>query len=510
MVIYARGIPSQSIKGSTVPKKGRTEHMKQRLLALLLAGLLAASAVACKTNSENPNNNPAVTTTQRPGGPQDPNTPVVDSYRISNDTVYAIHASVPLYASDSDSASVVLNVPFKTELNRSKYNSTWSVINYGGNEYYTKNSNVAADDIAQKSFQPLDNEQMHVAESGYKLRKYPTQINTVNGEDNFAGNSLAVGTNVWAVAKNKDWYEIKLNQNDSTTCFISAKALGEGKAPTLADLGDYQSKYPGPAATTTTTYYVVVESLTIRERPSAYGLISPDHGTLKKDAEVQVTAIATVNGEKWAEIRILDEKLGVNKHYFVSADCISLTKGGPVANLNDIIAANPLFKAYTTAQIMYVDTEAVGGLNLRTAPIVNDDNLKDNVATGTELKVVAYGTDDKLSWCIVLYNSQYYFASTDYLTPHGQEHNYMPILSLSEAVKKNANLSTITEKTLTVKEKIDYFSDPDIAKAKDMGDLAVGDTVIVVGSGRVNGIDLYIIRHNGGHYFIVNNPAQVG
>lgn len=480
--------------------------MKKRLLALLLAGLLTASAVACETKSENPNNNPAVTTTQNPGGPINPN-PVVDTYRISNDTVYALNNNVPLYESASDSASIAYTVSFKTELSRSKYNSTWSVINYEGKEYYTKNANVTTDDIAQKAFQPLDNEQMHVIDT-YKLRKYPTQINTVNGEENLAGNSLAVGTNVWAVAKNKDWYEIKLNLNDDTTCFISVKALDEGRAPTLADLGDYQSKYPGANATTTTTYYVVVDSLTIRERPSAYNLISPDHGTLKKDAEVQVTAIATVNNQLWAEIRIHDDKLNVDKHFYVSADCISQTKGGPVENLDSILSANPLFKAYSTPQTMYVDTAAVGGLNLRSAPTVADGNLKDNVATGTELQVVAYGTDDKLSWCIVLYKSQYYFASTDYLTPHGSEHNYTPILSLSEALKLNSNLTTITETALTVKAAINFYSAPDLAK--DMGDLAAGDTVIVVGSGRVSGVDLYIIRHNGGHYFIVNNLTQVG
>ena len=486
--------------------------MKKRILALLLTGLLVMSAAACQKTTENPNLNGTTNHTTTTTGPDNPPPPQT-GYTTVDEDVYAV-ADIALRTSASTTEQPALTVPFKTALHRVKYSSSWSVVEYNNTEYYVLTSLLTTDDLEAKKIVPFNNAViMHVSdEKGANVRKYPSTNSLIA---NNLIKTLSVGTNVTVYGKGNGWCQVKLD-NDSNLYYISADLLTEGKQVTQAEIeAEMNQKFSFSSENPTTMYVTNIlpadEGDKLNYRTHA---IAATYSTIKGyfvlgDA-VKVTSIATINGSEWAQIVVE----GKEDFFYVNTYYLTDSQQGASdlnADLDKLLDAYPAFKKYDAPKTMYASTKAEGGIPIRYSPVndVEFGNVLENAFHYTKdgaLTVVAYGTGDKVSWCIVNYRGGYYFANTTYMTPH---EDGTPIATLGDLLAKYTGLTACNPvEEMTVKKTIKSYEDGE--RTKEAGTYAVNDKVSVVAKGIVNGSRVYLVETSSGSYvFILGDAANV-
>ena len=138
-------------------EKGRQKimNMKKSITALLLAGLMVASAASCEKVQQRPQNNPgeneSTTTTAAPNGDQPVDPPVVNViWTEVNENVYV---TSPMTLTGVDNPSDVSTVKAMDTLVRVKIGSNnQSMVVKNDKQYYAASKNLTTEDLEGLSF----------------------------------------------------------------------------------------------------------------------------------------------------------------------------------------------------------------------------------------------------------------------------------------------------------------------------------------------------------------------
>lgn len=476
--------------------------MKKRILTLLLAGLLAMSAIACNNPTENPN---------LTGGNGVDTAPIVtdeDGFQIVNETVYALVDELNLRTEASTVGDAAKKVDFATEMTRVKYGTRWSVVSYEGVEYYVMTDYITTDDLGLKTFTPLTTEKiMHATTSGVNVRLYPSSNTMI--KDNLL-KKLTLNETVAVIAESADWYQIKL---DGKKYYVYAEYFEEGEVPSINDLGDYKTKFENGKLETPQTMYIINDSTRFRTLPSTedYSEVITSYAS---GTPVTVIAVAKVNGSKWAKVEAPikpDNPAAGTMEGYIRYDMLSLVKEADNKKLESLLAAYT-FEEFDEEKTMYVAKDNTKGLNVRTSPSTTG-NVKGSLPSEEEITVVAYGTGEFEGWYMIEYKDEgYFFVSAAYVT---EEKGGKASLT-SDSYKEYSELTAYAEPTkMVVKESgAIRFVAPELNDENQSGDaLQAGAEVTVIAAGTytkgtMNYKVFFVKDANGGYWFINQSCVQ--
>ena len=460
--------------------------MKKRILALLLTGLIAMSAVACKEPIENPNltggSNNTSTTAAPNQGITDP-----DGYTVVNETVYAVVDNLNLRAEPSSTAQIKYTVSFKTALNRVKFKNDWSVVKYEGGEYYVMTQYLMTEAFAACS------ETMHVNDAqGARVRRYPTTA------DNNVYKTLTQYTEVNVIGKTSQWCEILI---EGSTYYVSANLLTSGATPKLTDLGDYSSKFAAGACNK--EMYTTSAQTNLRLYPSWENNYSPVKLTIAQGTKVTVIATANVNDKygEWAKVKVHADPADPNSSMIELYVRLSLLSDNLVSNNNlDSLISHYGFERFE--KTFYVANTVEGGVPVRVDPTypTTGDAYANCISYAkwpqklAALSVVAKGSFDGNGWYIVNYDGGYYFVGTAYLTPDAAG---KPILTLDAVLVKYSTLSACTATTKTATQGGYVYNTPVLNGTKSF-DLVAGTSYKIVAQGSYQGFSVYVFEDENG------------
>lgn len=484
--------------------------MKKRLLALLLTGLIAMSAVACNNTSDNPNIDDGTTTEATTPAPSDSSNPTDPNsgYQIVDQVVYNLASTLNLRnAANTDNASIVGSVSFLQELRRVKYSSEWSVVVYNGTEYYVSSAWLTSDYVPAEKFNPMTPVVMYVMTEKASALKYASLHDKLYTSETVM-KTYKRGDMVKVVASAGTWYQIEVAGN---YYYVKAERFSTTKPITEEQLQEWANSFN--AFNTPTTYYVSTEHANMRKYPSSDDLSSILGNPLNKGDAVKVLDIKEVGGSTWAMIEVTEG--GINYNRFVHRGSLTVSMGG-AATLDDLLASGNFERI--TPKTLYVNNNVKEGLKLRKTPDLNN-NEDSNLLPWAQwpkakaaLTIVAKGVGESSEWYIVQFSDgNYYFTTNYYLTPFADG---TPILTL-EAIKAdtNANINEITPTSKKILQDVSYFNTVKMDSAA--GTYSAGQIVKVVASGTIynnNGAaTVFIVEGDDGACFIVTaNPAYVG
>ncbi len=433
--------------------------MKKRLLALLLAGLMTASLASCTTRSgKNPTpsgteEEQTVVNTPNQGNNNNNNNnnnPTV-TWTDVDETVYVTATNGMTLTGVEDGAS--LKVDMLDELHRVKVsNSSRSIVEKDGKQYYADSAKLTAEDILGKGFTKF--EKKMYATTNLTIRAYASTKAPEKG-------GLELNEEVNVVAKgdvgDMNWSKIKI---DGKYYFVSSKYLSEEKAKD-PNKTDYSALFTD---CTPVVKYVTATTLTLRKNANT----SADAlAYLKTDTEVTVIATGVVDGINWSKVKIADEvKPGDTPTYtigYVGSAHLSPVKGGTELTLDDMLALYPAFEKKAPAQVMYV---AADSLNARTSPEFPADNanliINLSLKKKTQVTVVASGKVEDTAWAMIEYKdgekTKYAFVSEKWLTtdPDGNM-----IVTLDSLIEKYGMTKLETSKTMYALQTVSCKTAPD-------------------------------------------------
>ncbi len=477
--------------------------MKKRILTLLLAGLMAMSAVACNNTAENP-------------GTTDPNAtdPIItdaDGYQAVNETVYALVDELNLRTAANTSATSPKQVSFATEMTRIKYSKNWSVVVLENTEYYVMSDYLTTDDLGLKSFTAVSPERvMHAITEGVNVRSYPTAHYLAN-EKTFV-KKLIMNDLITVTAENESWYQIRM---DGKKYYVSKDYFEEGDVPSLADLGDFEGKFERDKFTTPKKMTLNSNGVNLRKYPSSKAY-SQSLGSYSKGMEVTVLSITTINTEKWAQVQVLtdpgDPASAAFKAY-IRADFLSNLAGVDNTKFETLISHFDL-EEYTTPKKMWASADlGTTPLTVRSTPTTEDDNKVGKIYKGDEVTVYAEGKGNYAEWYLIKFSDDdtaegYYFVSANFIT-----------LIQGGATTPKANdyekydsITACTPVTKTVVAGGAYrYLAPELGTDNKYSDpLAAGTTVTVLAKGTYgSNYSVYFIKDSDGNFWYIDqNKVQ--
>lgn len=476
--------------------------MKKRLLALLLAGLITASMVACTSERGREDDTHGVNGTEaeqtRPNE-DETQPPVTVTWTDVDEDVYVLASSLTLTAVEDGTATV--KVSKLAKLHRVQVsNSSRSVVEKDGKRYYAASKDLTADDILGENFTTLSAEKTMYAKSSVNIRSYAS---TADSSNVVAG--LKINDKVTVVATGDvgdlNWSKIKVVEEGKTFYyFVSTKYLSETKVED-PDGADYSSYFT--PCDDTKMYVVVEQSLVLRKNAH---LESTDLKYLLPDAEVIVIATGTIDGVTWSKVKVANEvKPGDPQTYtigYVGSAYLSPVMGGEEMTLDKMLVLYPTFTKKDPAEVMYVSADS---LNVRSTPAFPSSTDSGNIVAGlkkkAEVKVVATGVANDNRWAMIEFEENvFYFVGLTYLTvdPDG---NPTPE-SVDELVEKYGFTKLETPKTYYAKGKVNCYATPGttgtVAK-----ELKANDKVTVYAKGEKDGAEWFIFQAEGSvvYYF---------
>lgn len=475
--------------------------MKNRILALLLAGLMTASMVACtdtKRRDEGLGTGGGTEEVQTKDPNDQGNGDLIPgvTWQDVNEQVYVISQNLTLTPVDGGNSAVA---SLMEKLTRVKIGSNGqSIVEKGGVQYTVLSKDLSNADLTGEFYEKLNSPQiMYVTTNGLNIRKYASVDNSFSTK---IGQGLQLNDPVKVIAKGTQWYMIEYVEDNTTkNYFVSAQYLSATVVKDVNDLNNY------PTFTDYTTgpvkmYVIALKSVNLRKAPNAYADLvdAEDVRVLLRDAEVMVYADNDIDGSNWSMV-IVQDKNGLNVEGYVNSKYLSVNKGGVAQiTLNDILNDYPDFTKLDEPQTMYATTS----LNVRSTPKLiegDNDNKISGYAKTETVKVVATGTSDGIFWALVEYeNGKFGFASYTFLTtdPSG---NPAPA-SLEQLLVANPNFSEVTQKTVYVaRETISCLTAPQWEETETK--LNRGQGVTVVATAEITRQTWYIYKTADGLYF---------
>ena len=467
--------------------------MKQRITALLLAGLLTASLAACQKIQERPQTNPGgdATTTTAPDGPgTDAPKPVI--WTDVDEMVYVIS---PMTLTGLENASDMTTVKVMDTYKRIKIGSNnQSVIVKNDKQYYALSKNLTTEDLEGLHFTPASPEKTLYADGAVNIRTY------ASSEDfSPVKKTLALNDTVTLVADGGDWYKIKYTVESKTDYgFVFAKYMSETPVKDYNDM----TNYPTIENVTHSQQFVIVEKVNLRKAPSTHQSVEILE-VLSKGHEVTVVGSVVVDEKLWYKVWApVEPELGqspVPLEGFISADCLNVNKDAVSRRtLADMLEEYTAFTKVDPAQTLYT----MGNLKIRSTPSFPaeaDANLIDTLTKATQVKVVAIGQAEDVLWAMIEYKEgEYYFASYKYLTTDPEGGEAAP--TLEQLLATHTEFKTCSEKTVFAAGVVNCNTFPGNDKEVTRK-LAKGDAVTVVATGTKYGAEWYIFETSDGKFF---------
>lgn len=497
--------------------------LKRTLTLMILAGVLTASLAACVVKPDDPQNSgnntePYYEVPTTPStGDTTPITPTTDPttmvYTPVNQTVYTIsNASLKPVANPND-ASAALPLGAITEMTRVGIHTVWSKVNYQGAEYYVATALLTTDDLAQKTFTPV-NKTMYVCTGSVNVRSYPSA-------ENFSEKlgSRNLDEEVKVVAEGDKWSKIEWTENGNLkTGFIKSEFLSATKSNVSESdfLSHFTALDGGPK-----TMYVATSAANLRKYPYADGrgtLIVPDG--LKQGTAVTVVAEGTVENVEWYGVEW--EVNSVKQTCYMAKKALSETSS-MAATLDEMLAQYPDLTKFDGEKTLYVFENTAYGRSAPTRLIVDGKNnsvkilVKGDtvtaVASGKIAGQASDGTAEELSWCLVKdAELGYYFVALSVLTSDPELKPSVPALTLDELVASYGFTKLSNPVNMKTKSEIKPWSAPSGEAQMDIA-IAAGTPVVVLAQGETkqgfSTNEWYIIEYNGAHYFVIRNLLEL-
>ena len=501
--------------------------MKKRIVALLLAGLMSATALAsCRVqgnknpNGTEPNQDPP--TNQTTPDPNTNVTPPVVTWQDVDKSVFTIN-DVKLRQEANGTSTALVNIPKEVELHCTKQSTSWYYVEYvetkDGQETthqgYVSKASVTEIDILGTDFVDVANgpKVMYANAKTINVRLYPSEA-----EFSSIVGSFSLNKEVTVISTNGTWYKVKyIKDNVEKNYYVHGSCLSEAKVTDPNDDSPYKDLFTDVEGTP--KMFVGVDKVNFRKTPSTNENVTIIM-SLSKGCEVTVLKTGTVAGKEWSYVKVdipNNFETGVPAHPeygYISSDCLSTSSGSQT--LEDLLATYPDFTAIES-KTMYVLKGAT--LNVRYTPFVSEDaenimdtiGSKDETAPVTAVKVLAMGT----KWCIIEHTKKVNnedkillgFVNLDYLTssPSGEK-----VESLQDLLDRYASKFEFTvcepSRTVTAKGVVKCYTNPEPQnwETDAVKNLAKDAQVTLVAEQIGDGATWYIIQEteNGPYYFV--------
>ena len=487
--------------------------MKKRIVALLLAGLMATATLAsCRAqNNNNPQGtepNQTTPSAQTTVKPDDPYTPPTVTWTDEDKLVYAT-GKIQLYEEAKSNSKIVGEIPVEAELHCTKKSTSWYYVEYDGKQGYVPKTNVT-----EKKFVPINEAGSKVmyAKETVNIRLYPNTSAASQG-------NYVRDDEVTVIATNTEWYKIQYSADK--TYYVSAKFLSDTKWVDPMDDSAYRDMFE-PVTNKPVMY--TTDKVNLRATPIT-GTTENIITTLAKGREVTVTAKATLDdGSVWVRVvvEILPENEGdgiEKKEGYVSFDYLSLY--ADETTLDSLLSIYKDFTKREPATTMYIVLGTEGNvirITIRSTPSVPGANDADNYVTtlkSTEgsikqLTVLAEGTVDDVLWYIVEYTvkeGETEKTCRGFVGGNALQHlttnpEGKPVLTLETFLSAYSGKYDVLETPATVTTKAtNCYGIPDSSTTK-VDTLVAGTEVLLVAQEKGDAATWAVIKYNNGYYFV--------
>ncbi len=430
--------------------------MKKRILAILLAGLLTASAASCISREGSRKDSTGL------GGTEDTQTspstteeiPPVSLWENVNDYIYTTEATVSLRTNVS-TVEGSIKITGVTKLHRVKTSSTWSQVEYNNATYYIHNDFFTTDDLLGETFTACVPPETMYATSGLNIRKYASAT---------ASASVSIGgykqnDEVTVVSKGDTWYKVKFLDEDKKDAFGFVKAEFLSKDPVQGPVTTDYSKYFDNCDPK--TVYVAEGSYNLRYEPHKDGTIRTTLIVDKANPVITLKVTGTGTGDyiEWVRVSYPDDvKEGDPQTY---TDCY-IHKSCLKENLEDTTLEGflSLYPDFAACEELTLYVLATTPLNARKTPVFEgDDNIGVCLNPKTKVKVVARGmVGTTLCYVIEYQEGVFYFVSAKYLTPN--ESGEPAPLTLTDLLAQYKTFTACTATDIYAKGKVNCYNEP--------------------------------------------------
>ena len=383
--------------------------MKKTIGLMILAGVLTASLASCVVKT--PDQQPAPTGNETfyspsTGSSVTPIIPTSDPSQVTyapvDETVYitAKNAVLKLVANTAES----IQLGQITELHRIGKSSSWSKVEYNGQQYYIASSLLTTDDLMEKTFVAC-NKTMYVNTGSLNVRQYPSAENSYST----ILETRSQGDEVKVIGENGTWSKIEwTHEGAKKTGFLKSSFLSSTPVSGVDDFLKYFTALDSPV-----TMYVSTATANLRTKPyaDARGPIAPSvPDGLPKGTAVVVVAKGTVENVAWSMVEWTEGS--VKKQYYIAASCLDVT-AGEKATLEQVLNVYPELEQFETAQNLYIcDNQAFG----RSTPtrLADDKGNPTNVikllykkdpvvavAAGKIAGQTPEGVEEAITWCLI-------------------------------------------------------------------------------------------------------------
>ena len=486
---------------------------KNRIVALLLAGLMAAAALtSCRVqgNFDDPSgtepnqNDSSQTTTTKPDDPYTPTT----TWSDVDKTVYAI-SEIKLRSEASNTSTALCVISVEAELHCTKQNASWYYVEYNGQTGY-----ISKTSVNESKFVPINetgSKVMYANDKTINVRLYPSENATIVGY-------YSLNDEATVIASNGAWY--KVQYDETKTYYVSTKCLSDTKWVDPDDDASYQELFTAVNGDEGIVRYVNVNGgkVNFRKAPNTSASIIM---SLTDGCEVTVLKTGVVNGMNWSYVvvKVKSDKVGVPDEYkygYISSDYLSITNGD--ITLENILLLYPSF-TQIDAKTMYVIQEKT--ITIRSTPSFPGDseasNILSNPQSGTtpesikSIKVLATGVVDGTTWYFVEFTKKDGENETlirgfiggkalDCLTSNANGKVTVTIEDLIVKYPEFVKLETPTKITTT--SVANCYGTPD-AGSDVLGQLAAGTEVTLVAQESGTRASWYVIQTAQGDFFFV-------
>lgn len=474
--------------------------MKKRIVALLLAGLMSATALAsCRVQNQNqhggtePNQNPPTNQTT-PG--ENTNNPPAITWQEVDKNVYSI-SDVKLRQEASGTSTALASIAKETALHCTKQSTSWYYVEYGELKGYVSKASVTEINILGTDFVEITggSKVMYANAQTINVRLYPT-----DADFSTAVGSFKLNDEVTVVATNGAWHRVQYIKNgEQKTYYVSAACLNDEKVKDPDDTTAYENLFTAVNGETGVEKYVKVDQggkVNFRKAPNTESTIIM---SLSDGVKVTVLKTGTVNGMEWSYIvvRVESDKDGVPSEYkfgYISSDYLSNTTGD--MTLDDLLAHYPTFTKVEGGMMYYVLKEAT--ITIRREPVFPADGEASNSLSNPQsgktpdsikaIKVVATGTVDGTRWFIVEFVKKEGDTETlirgfvggkalEYLTTDA---NGNPTVTIEDLIAKYPQFTKLeTPTNVTASKNANTYGTPD-ASGEVLGQITAGTTVKLV------------------------------
>ena len=504
--------------------------MKKRIVALLLAGLMSATALAsCRVqgnknpNGTEPNQNPP--TGQTTPDPNTNVTPPVVTWQDVNKSVFTIN-DVKLRQEANGTSTALVNIPKEVELHCTKQSTSWYYVEYvetkDGQETthqgYVSKASVTEIDILGTDFVDVANgpKVMYANAKTINVRLYPSEA-----EFSSIVGSFSLNKEVTVISTNGTWYKVKyIKDNVEKNYYVHGSCLSEAKVTDPNDDSPYKDLFTDVEGTP--KMFVGVDKVNFRKTPSTNENVTIIM-SLSKGCEVTVLKTGTVAGKEWSYVKVdipNNFETGVPAHSeygYISSDCLSTSSGSlTLQQLLDLYS----FEEVVGSKTMYVLKG--NRVNVRYTPFVSEDaeNIIDTIGSNdsdaavTAVKVVAMGTYSNAPWCIIEHTKKENnedktvlgFVSLNYLTSSPSGEKFVSLDTLLDTYSKFGFVACDPTRTITAKGKVLCYENPEPQDwvADSVKELAKDTQVTLVAEQTGNDAKWYIIQEteNGPYYFV--------